>query len=88
MPKIEITNPSTGEIQFRGSIKIDLSTPEKEFDFEYNLTDNGGGIKEVRIFQNGKLIHTETFTLNKKDKEIKSNYKLDLLSGNNTINGT
>jgi len=85
LPKIKITNPSTGEIQFRGSTKIDLSTSEKEFNFEYNLTDNGGGIKEVRIFQNGKLVHTESHNINEKDKQIKGIYKLNLMPGNNTI---
>jgi len=85
LPKIKITNPSTGEIQFRGSSKFDLSTAEKDFNFEYKITDNGGGIKEVRIFQNGKLVNTEFPNINQKDKTISGSFKLSLLQGENKI---
>ena len=85
LPEIDITNPSTGNIAFRGVKKIDLSTSEKEYNLGFNVSDNGGGINEIRVFQNGKLIHSNREKINEKGKVIHKTYKLNLLQGMNNI---
>jgi hypothetical protein len=88
-PKIEITNPSSGEIEFRGTAQVvDLSTDKKEFNLKYSITDQGGGIDEVRVFQNGKLVYSTDENTNEKNKTLKGSYKLNLIKGKNLINVT
>ena len=88
LPSIKVTNPTTGKIEFRGVSKVDLSTSVKEFNLEFNVTDNGGGINEVRIFQNGKLVNSKMESVNEKDKQISHSFKLSLLQGENNIKVT
>jgi|GEM_PF-315790 len=87
-PEIKITNPSSGKIDFRGDVKIDISTNKIDFLLEYTLIDRGGGINEIMVFQNGKLVHNSLETINQKEQSIQRSYTLKLLSGINTIKVT
>jgi WD40 repeat protein/uncharacterized caspase-like protein len=42
----------------------DVSTNKKEITIPYTVTSSGGGISEVRIFQNGKLVHGDGYYKN------------------------
>lgn len=87
-PDLKITNPSSGKINFRGDVNIGLTTNEIDLKLEYSLTDRGGGINEIRVFQNGKLVHSTLETINQKDQSIQRNSFIKLLSGINTIKVT
>ncbi|MFH2141693.1 MAG: caspase family protein [Bacteroidota bacterium] len=87
-PELKITNPSSDKIYFRGDAEIDLSTNKIDFILEYTMTDKGGGISEIRIFQNGKLVHSSLEKINNKDESTDRSFNLKLLSGINTIKVT
>jgi len=60
------------------------NTKEKELTLQVDIYDGGGGIKEVNIYQNGKLIYIddEVKSINETNK-IRKTYKVDLMNGQN-----
>ncbi len=82
---IEITKPSNKAPMFRGAVETLLSTKEKTTNISANFINTGGGIDEVRIYQNNKLIISEKIDSVKKGNEISRNYDINLAKGLNTI---
>ncbi|MFH2141133.1 MAG: caspase family protein [Bacteroidota bacterium] len=87
-PEIKITNPPNEKIEFRGDNKVNMSTDKADFILEYSITDRGGGINEIRIFHNGKLVYITAESINQKDKVLSKTFSLKLLGGINTIKVT
>ncbi|MEI6763995.1 MAG: caspase family protein [Bacteroidota bacterium] len=68
-----------------------IESQQQQFAITVEVTDQGGGIDEVRLFQNGKLIEGSTRGF----KEVSNiagkktyNYTINLLPGNNEIKAT
>ncbi len=85
LPDVAITKPSNQEPMFRGAIETLLSTSEKTTELSTEITDMGGGIDEIRVYQNNKLIITNKININNKGEKITKNYTIDLSKGLNTI---
>ncbi len=85
IPEIEITKPSNKAPMFRGAVETLLSTKEKKTNISANITNTGGGIDEVRVYQNNKLIISEKVDSVEKGEEISKNYDINLAKGLNTI---
>jgi len=67
------------------TLKGDTKANTEEFPVAYAVENLGGGIEEIRLFQNGKLVATDT--ANKKPKlqsgEVKGSFKARLANGPN-----
>ena len=85
LPEIKITKPSNNAPVFRGAVETLLTTNEKTTTVSAKITDMGGGISEIRVYQNNKLITTDKLNINEKGKSISKNYKINLAKGLNTI---
>jgi WD40 repeat protein len=55
LPGILFLNPTTRKIEFRGNVS--QTTDNANFDLKFRVTDLGGGVDEVRVYQNGKLVY-------------------------------
>lgn len=80
---------NTSTLTFGGEKKLDYNkekylTQSKSLSLEVNIYDGGGGVKEVNIYQNEKLIISdkEIKSLSEGDKIAKT-YNVDLLNGRN-----
>lgn len=78
-----------GNAQERG-IDIDLDSIvwyTEKIQVEMTLTDNGGGLDELRIYNNSKLIQTELFVNEKTNvgKTITKTFELPIQTGENKI---
>lgn len=85
VPEIKFLNPVVGEIEFRSASDISLVTETKTFKLEFSATDKGGGLSEIRVYQNGKLINTSIETIHTLDQSVKKVVSIDFVPGNNTI---
>lgn len=68
-----------------------VAAPENKADVFVQMTDNGGGVENLKVFHNGKSIQLNTATLKFPDgKGQRANYKhtIDLIGGNNTFTAT
>lgn len=68
-----------------------VAAPENKADLFVQMTDNGGGVENLKVFHNGKSIQLNTTTLKFPDgKGQRVNYKhtVDLIGGNNTFTAT
>lgn len=64
-----------------GNYKTDFSNAILELE----TTDGGGGVKEIAIYQNGKLVISDTELPTKKFDHLKRKYSVSLLPGENTF---
>ena len=69
IPNLEIIYPPKTDIIFRGDSKIDLTTEEQSFKLKLNISDDGGGVNEIRVYQNGKLVESDSVAVNEKGKK-------------------
>ena len=83
LASIGLLNPKVGKINFRGASNSALITADIKFNLEFNVTDRGGGISEIRVFQNGKLVQEEKFTVDKEGEVLLKNLPVGLLAGKN-----
>lgn len=83
--------PSAGFIQVRNLINNNdiqykegkFSTAKTSLLLDVEVFDGGGGIREVNIFQNDKLIFTDTDFKTKQGEMVERKYKVDLLNETN-----
>jgi len=80
-PDVEITDPGHDT---RG-VSMFFSSDENKLDITVQVTDRGGGIDELRLFQNNKLITTEDLDIYSEGETISRTYTVNLLSGINDI---
>lgn len=73
-PLVEIISPDNNS-----------KTNSKEIQLKINVTDQGGGFNELRLYQNGKLVETAQRGFKKVSSDNIENYTLTLSSGANTI---
>ena len=60
------------------------TTKEKALTLQVDVYDGGGGIKELNLYQNGKLIYIDDEIKSiSEDNKIRRTYKVDLLNGQN-----
>jgi len=85
LPKIAITKPSNTAPVFRGAVETLLTTNEKSTTVTAKITDMGGGVSEIRVYQNKKLIITDKIEINEKGKTISKDYVINLAKGLNII---
>jgi WD40 repeat protein len=79
-PIVKITNPKNGDAVKNNTVTIDVE-----------VTDQGGGIDEVRLFHNGSNIAEEQRGMKKIKKageKIVKHYTITLLPGENTFKAT
>ncbi|MFH0992132.1 MAG: caspase family protein [bacterium] len=79
-PAVKIISPKTGTSFFSDEIQITLEA-----------TDQGGGIDEIRLFQNGKLISEEQRGMKKvvsRSEKVSRSYHVTLLPGVNMFRAT
>lgn len=79
-PSVTVKSPKTGD-----TFTTDQLTVEVE------ATDEGGGVDEIRLFQNGKLVSEETRGMKRTEssgEKISQNYPVTLLPGTNTFRAT
>ncbi|HLP12624.1 MAG TPA: caspase family protein [Flavobacteriales bacterium] len=84
-PTVAFITPAVDTISFRGTPKISLETNQAALNLEFNSIDMGGGIVEIKVFQNGKLVFSENENIHEVNKALKSTVKLDLVPGDNLI---
>ena len=85
LPRITITKPINKTPVFRGAVETLLSTNEKTTTISAEFSDMGGGISEIRIYQNNKLIISEAVSVNEKNKLLTKSYEINLAKGLNNI---
>ncbi len=66
------------------SLKADAESDNEDFEIAYAAENLGGGVEEIRVFQNGKLVHADPV---KKEKlsagSAKGSFKARLVNGPN-----
>lgn len=85
LPDVAITKPSAEVPMFRGSVETLLSTDEKVANVMAKITDMGGGIDEIRVYQNNKLIENKDVDINNKGDNITQEFDINLAKGLNVI---
>ena len=83
LPKIEVIDPSADVPVFRSGVSTLLSTDKKEATITAKFEDMGGGINEIRLYKNGKLIKSEKLNVNEKGKTLNKTYNVRLSKGLN-----
>ena len=73
-PSVEIISPKVGEKFSKKTVEIQI-----------RITDNGGGIDEVKLLHNGKRVSDDTRGMKKKStgKSVVRTYNVSLVSGKN-----
>ncbi len=79
---VKITEP--GNDNSRGARMMHSSEANK-LKVKAAFTDNGGGISEVRVYRNDKLVHSEAVGYDKPGTSIDREFNVDLTLGINTI---
>jgi len=79
---VKITEP--GNDNSRGARMMHSSEANK-LKVKAAFTDNGGGISEVRVYRNDKLVHSEAVGYDKPGTGIDREFNVDLTPGINTI---
>ncbi len=76
-PLVEIVTPENN-----------LESRSKQIQVKVNVTDQGGGIDEIRLFHNGKLFETTQRGFKAVSKENIQEFTISLVHGMNTIKAT
>ncbi|HQP04983.1 MAG TPA: ankyrin repeat domain-containing protein, partial [Bacteroidales bacterium] len=79
---VKITEPAQGDYR---SINMPVPTNANLLKLKASFTDNGGGVEEVRVYRNNKLVHSEIIGLNKPCESISRSFDVPLMPGINTI---
>jgi ankyrin repeat protein len=79
---VKILEPGSGNS--RGAVMVQSSQANR-LTVKAEFTDNGGGISEVRVYRNDKLVHSEAVGYDKPGTSIQRQFILDLNPGINTI---
>lgn len=79
---VKITEPGTDNS--RGARMVHSSESNK-LKVKAEFTDNGGGISEVRVYRNDKLVHSEAVGYDTPGTSIAREFNVDLTPGINTI---
>ncbi len=61
----------------------DTDSDEEEYEVEISAADLGGGIKEIRLYQNGKLIKTASENFDDKGETLDREFDVKLVPGKN-----
>ncbi|MDH5603274.1 MAG: caspase family protein, partial [Cyclobacteriaceae bacterium] len=88
MDQLDKYPPPTIEIM---SPKPPFSPEQKKIEIMLRVTNNGGGVEEIKILQNGKRIINDRENLdkiNKKGKSIVKLFEVELVPGNNVLEVT
>jgi uncharacterized caspase-like protein len=85
VPEFKFLNPVVGEVEFRSASDVSLVTEIKAFKLEFSATDKGGGLSEIRVYQNGKLISVSNDGINQLEQTVKKVVDMELIPGDNTI---
>ncbi len=83
LPEIKINEPAADIPVFRSGVETLLSTSKKTTEISADFIDMGGGIDEIRIYQNNKLIKSEKVNVNSKGEKITKKYNVRLRKGLN-----
>ena len=92
-PLVEITSP-TKQWHLRGAIAFKankLTSTTKEIQVTVKVTDQGGGIDEIRLYLNGKLVETtqRSFVIEELNNSTKTKtFTISLINGQNKIKAT
>ncbi|HVS83905.1 MAG TPA: caspase family protein, partial [Pyrinomonadaceae bacterium] len=76
-PLVSITSPNTGASFNTDTVQINVEA-----------TDQGGGVEDVRLYQNGKLVSDETRQLTRETTAKTKTFDVTLLPGLNTFRAT
>ena len=92
-PKVKITSPASdgGLRGFKIVKEKTLKSEQKEITVSVKATDQGGGINEIRLYQNGKLVNTTQRgykVVEAKGSEQTKTFTLSLTNGKNIIKAT
>lgn len=92
-PKVKITSPtSDGDLRgFKVTGPKILTSENKEITVTVKATDEGGGIDEIRLYHNGKLVNTTQRgykVVEAKGEEKTKSFTLTLTNGENKIKAT
>ncbi|MBP7077569.1 MAG: ankyrin repeat domain-containing protein [Bacteroidales bacterium] len=79
---VKITEPAQGDYR---SINMPVPTNANLLKLKASFTDNGGGVEEVRVYRNNKLVQSEMIGLNKPGESISRSFDVPLMPGINTI---
>ncbi|MGK0386085.1 MAG: WD40 repeat protein [Patiriisocius sp.] len=61
-------------------------TKNRTYSLQVKITDNGGGVEQIRVFNNGKLVVNDSIQETTfKGNSIEKTYEISLLSGQNVI---
>ena len=83
--ELVINKPSNNAPSFRGALKTRLSTSDKHTTVNITATDKGGGIDEVRLYQNKKLVASKKLGVDSMGAIIKESFDVSLNKGVNEI---
>jgi WD40 repeat protein len=80
--------PSAGFIEVRNLINSNqvqykegkFLTSNRQLSLDVEIFDGGGGVREVNIFQNDKLIHTDKDFKTRQGERVERAYKVDLVN--------
>lgn len=85
VPELKFIYPTVGEIEFRSIASTSLVTDVKTLKLEFSATDKGGGLNEIKVYQNGKLVNSSLEQINTLDQSVKKVVNIDLFPGDNAI---
>lgn len=83
-PKVEVSKsfamPPTAAIQ---TVKDGDSSDAEDFQVPYQITDVGGGITEIRLYQNGKMVWNDKPAAVSEGESVSGSIETKLAQGNN-----
>jgi hypothetical protein len=85
VPELKFIYPTVGDVEFRGTTNVSLVTDTKALKLEFSATDKGGGLNELRVYQNGKLVNSTIEEINTLDKGVSKVVNIELFPGENAI---
>ncbi|MFC2111379.1 caspase family protein [Bacteroidota bacterium] len=84
-PLVNITKPLPPDGKPKQSL---FKSSEQEVNILFSITDMGGGIDEVRLYQNGKLVKSQSEDVMSLNQTVNVSYKVDLVNGVNELEAT
>jgi len=82
---LHINEPSNEMPMFRGPLETRLTTNNKIAKVKVTATDKGGGIDEIRLYQNKKLVQSKKLEVDSTGKQVVESFNVNLSKGINEI---
>lgn len=83
--ELHINEPSNELPMFRGALETRLTTNDKKTKVKVTATDKGGGIDEIRLYQNKKLVQSRKVGIDSTGAQISESFDVSLSKGINEI---